>query len=300
MFTLAATNTLAGVADAATQVTVTVMGMELSGSTETYKVLYQGQLAASAATLYTVPGSTSAFVKTVTAVNSDASNSHQFQLFVNGTAAANAITPLVTIPAGGMATYEDERGWVISNASGQQLISIYDTVPTESNYGIAGSEAETIPRNICPEVNTTGPASGTLWLQAIFLKAGTVVTNICFYSATTAANTPTNQVFGLYDASRNLLATTNDDTTTAWGANTFKSLDLTSPYTVPTTGIYYLGLLVVATTVPTYKGGAAKTGGHLSGVAPLLQGSSSTGLTALPSNAAAISSSTASIWGCVR
>lgn len=111
MLTLAAADTLAGVASAASEVTCTVFGMELNGTTETYKVLYQGQLAAAAATIYTVPGSTQAFIRTITIVNTDAVGANTFQLFRGGTAGVNAITPVINLPAGGSATYEDGQGW---------------------------------------------------------------------------------------------------------------------------------------------------------------------------------------------
>jgi hypothetical protein len=117
MLTLAAADTIAGAADAATKVTVTIFGMTLNGTTEAYSVLYQGQLGATAATIYTVPGSTQAFVRSITVVNTDTSAAHTFQLFRGGTAASNAITPIYTLAAGGMATYEDGLGWSINTVT---------------------------------------------------------------------------------------------------------------------------------------------------------------------------------------
>ncbi len=124
MITLAAADTLAAGASVASQLTSTVFGMELNAGTEVYKVLDQRQLAASPATIYTVPASTTAFVKTIMAVNNDAS-ARTAQYFRGGTAAANAITPPVTIPAGGMAIYEDGMGWSVYNSSGQLLQGVY-------------------------------------------------------------------------------------------------------------------------------------------------------------------------------
>lgn len=299
MFTLAATDTLAGDADVATTLTITVMGMELVGTTETYKILYQGQLPAAAATLYTVPASTTAFIKTISVVNNDAGASHQFQLFVDGTANANAITPLVTVPAGGMAYYEDGRGWTAKNAAIQELTSIYSIIPIEGNFGVNGSKGETINRELCNETNTT-VAGGTLFLQAIWLRAGTVVSNILLHSATTAGATLTNQFAGLYDSTRNLLASSANGTSGAWAAQTMKTFAMQTPYTVPTDGLYYIGFFVTATTVPTYKGHTARTATQLAGQAPILQGTSNTGLTtALPNPANTITVSTASIWATV-
>lgn len=174
-------------------------------------------------------------------------------------------------------------------------------VPASANLGMTGVFAETMPREICPEVNTAVPnASGTLYLQAILLTAGQTVSNIAISSATTAAGTPTNYFFALYDGSRALKAVSANQTTTAWAANTLKTLAMTTPYKVPTTGLYYIGLMVTATTVPTTKGGTAKTGGQLSSQVPILHGTSTTGLTtAMPDPAAAITFATLSIYAAV-
>lgn len=118
MLTLAAADTLAAGGSVASQLTSTVFGMELTaGPTETYKVLDQRQLASSPATIYTVAGSTTAFVKTISVVNND-SSARTAQYFRGGTAAANAISPALAIPAGGMALYEDGTGWTVYDANG--------------------------------------------------------------------------------------------------------------------------------------------------------------------------------------
>lgn len=176
---------------------------------------------------------------------------------------------------------------------------VYSGPPT-SNLGPAGTIAETMPRELCPEVNTTAGASGTLFMQAIYLKAGQMVSNITIASATTAIGTPTNQFYALYGANRNLLAQSANQTTAAWAANTVRTLAMTTPYRVPTSGLYYIGLLQVATTIATIKGGTAKTGGQLAAAAPTLNGTSTTGLTTtLPNPAAAITAGTASIYAAV-
>jgi hypothetical protein len=123
MITLAAADTLAAGASVATQVTSTVFGMELNAGTEVYKVLDQRQLAAAPATIYTAPASTTAFIKTITVVNND-SVMRTAQYFRGGTAAANAITPPVSIPAGGWAVYEDGEGWDVYDGSGRLQSSV--------------------------------------------------------------------------------------------------------------------------------------------------------------------------------
>jgi hypothetical protein len=95
---------------------------------------------------------------------------------------------------------------------------------------------------------------------AILLYAGDVVTNLTFMSGATAASVPTNWWFALYDtqATPALIAQSADQTTTAWAADTAKTLALASPYTVLTTGIYYASVMVKATTPPTLIGASVQ------------------------------------------
>jgi hypothetical protein len=299
MITLAAADTLAAGASVDSMLTSTVFGMTLNGTTETYQVLDQRQLAASPATIYTVAASTTAFIKTIMVVNNDTS-ARTFQYFRGGTAAANAITPVLTLGPGWCAVYEDGMGWQTYNAQGQ-LMTAYGFAQSDINYGPSGCIAETIPRYICTETNAVIPtASGTLFMQAIYLRAGMYVSYISWHSATTAAGTPTHWIFGLYDVSRNLLATSADQLTAAWAANTMKTLAMTTPYTVPSSGLYYIGMFMTATTIITSKGNTAKTGGQLAAQTPILHGISTTGLTtALPNPAAAITGGLVNVWAMV-
>lgn len=106
MITLEANQTLRGYASIAAKVTLTVTGMELDNTTglETYKVMYQGQIPNSITTLYTVPAGKTAFISFISAVNTDSSD-RTFELYVGGSAAANKLTPMFTVPAGGLAEY---------------------------------------------------------------------------------------------------------------------------------------------------------------------------------------------------
>lgn len=102
-------------------------------------------------------------------------------------------------------------------------------------------------------------ATGVMTSVPIFLQAGDVITNLSFRSGATAAGTPTNYWVALYsDASTPaLLAQSADQTSTAWAANTTKTLALASAYTVPKTGIYWAAIMVTATTPPTLLGACA-------------------------------------------
>lgn len=196
------------------------------------------------------------------------------------------------VGVGDVISWSGEGGWRNSSNNIQPLLN--------NNKVLSGALYETFDRDMCDEVNTSVLSTGRLSLQAIYLPAGTVISSISFWSATTAAGTPTNQLFGLYDSSLNLLRSSTNDTTTAWAANSRKTLSLTSTFTTTYSGIHYLGLMVTATTVPTIKGNTARTGGQLNAGAPSMGGTSTTGLTtALPATAAAPGLVTTSFWGCV-
>lgn len=96
--------------------------------------------------------------------------------------------------------------------------------------------------------------SGQPQFAALPLLAGQVVTKIVFFSGSTPLAGGKNQWFALWGASLNRLAVTSDDGSAAWAANTEKQLALTTPYTVPADGLYYVSVMVNATTVPNLIG----------------------------------------------
>lgn len=196
------------------------------------------------------------------------------------------------VGVGGVISWSAEGGWKNTSNNIAPLLN--------NKKVISGALYETFDRDLCDEVNTAALSSGRLSLQAIYLPAGVTISSISFWSATTAGGTLTNQLFGLYDSSLNLLRSSNNDTSTAWAANSKKTLSLTSSFTTTYSGLHYLGIMVAATTVPTLKGNTAKTGGQLGAAAPSMGGTSNTGLTtALPGTANAPGTVTTSFWGCV-
>lgn len=149
-----------------------------------------------------------------------------------------------------------------------------------------GSLFTTIERNVSVINVTAALVSQRVQLVAIELPAGVTITSISFLSATTAGATLVNQVFGLYNSSLALLRSTVDDTSTAWGANTLKTLALTSTFLTTYHGLHYLAILVNATTVPTLVGHDANT--QMYAQAPIVCGTSDTTVTALQNPAAAL------------
>lgn len=158
--------------------------------------------------------------------------------------------------AGGLATL---------NADGELPYHLDDGPPsghypnTDAQYLLNGSPTGTLRANLRRTElggNLAALTTQVMTSVAIYLEEDDVVTNLTFCSATTAAGTPTNWWFALYDTSTTpaLLGQTADQTTTAWAANTVKTVALASPYTVTTTGIHYAAIMVKATTPPTLLG----------------------------------------------
>ena len=185
--TLAAGDTIAGVAGSATAITYTITGDEIAAGVDAFKVLAQGQLPSAIATLYTVPGSTAAIVKTIHLVNTTG-GTVTAELAVKGTAAANQILPPISSLAGGFATYGDD-GWNVYNSQGQKL-----------GVGATGATGATGP------AGPTGPAganglstSGTPALTLGTTNAAGVATTAIATDATIAAfdaTAPATQAFG--------------------------------------------------------------------------------------------------------
>ena len=109
-------------------------------------------------------------------------------------------------------------------------------------------------------------STGVMTAVRIKLFAGDVITNISFRSGQTAAATPTNYWVALYSNAGTpaLLAQSADQTTTAWAANTTKTLALSAPVTISKTDYYWAAINVTASTVPSLLGTI--------GVAPIVTG----------------------------
>lgn len=182
------------------------------------------------------------------------------------------------------------------------VVAARDLMPPGGHLMPTGALAETFNRAGESGVTTFTPTSGTLRLAAIPLQAGMVITSIGFVSNTTALVLGTSPHFwvALYDGSRNLLRQSTDNTSAAWAASSALATALSSTYTIPTSGLYYIGLLVAMTggTMPTVC--ATNNTSILTGIAPILSGSSTSSLAgSAPDPAGAISASGAALYGYV-
>ena len=226
---------------------------------------------------------------------------------------ANKNTDVLALPVGGLAIGAGAGTAVTPTAAelnvlhsagvtNQDLIDLHATVNGAPFYGLSGFLAETIPRQLCPEANSVIATTGQIFNQLIYILGGTSVTSITFWSATTGANIPTHYAFGLYSYSAtapSLIGSTADQTTTAWAGNTKLTLALTGgPFVIATSGLYYVAVGIVATTVPTLKGMPVRLDGTLGAGAPILAGINATGYTtgAMPGTIGATTAGLTSVW----
>lgn len=100
-------------------------------------------------------------------------------------------------------------------------------------------------------------ATGVMTSVDLWLNEGDLVTNLSFCSGGTAAGTPTNYWFALYDPAGALLSQSADQLTAAWAADTWKTLALGSAQRITRSGRYKAGISVTATTPPTLVGSVA-------------------------------------------
>lgn len=89
---------------------------------------------------------------------------------------------------------------------------------------------------------------------AVPVATGDLITSITFKSGATAADTPANWWFALYDSDGALLGQSADQTTTAWAANTVKTLALATPVRIGSARVVYAAIMVKATDVPSLIG----------------------------------------------
>lgn len=140
---------------------------------------------------------------------------------------------------------------------------------------------------------------GTIYLMGVALDKGRTITSLaCAISS--GATTPTNWWYVLCNSSRAVVAVTADQLSTATGTGEV-SLNLASPYVVPSRGLYYVGCMFAAAVGPTLLKSNinAALSTVLTAVAPILCGTSDTGQTTPPSvsaTLAAITAANAHLW----
>ena len=181
-----------------------------------------------------------------------------------------------------------DRAGIYKKTSMVHINTGWDLVGDLDPLRPSAAVAESISRAYA-DADLAALTTAQLTFVACYLQAGVVVNSITAVSGATAAGTPLNQWFALYDSSLNKLAVTADDTTTAWAANAAKTLVISGGFAPTYTGLHYIGVMVKATTAPTLAGAATRAA--LNGLTPKTAGTSTSGLTnpaSAPASAAAL------------
>ena len=155
--------------------------------------------------------------------------------------------------------------------------------------------------------NNVAVSTGVLQMTAVYVPSGTVISELGYVTGNTAATTPLHQWIGLYDNNRNQLAVTADQTTAAIATGTAYQYPIAtvsggaaSSFTTTYSGLYYVGVLIVASVPPTLRGSVSSSAA--TGITPIFCGTTGAAITippAFPYQAAALASSAnvPYVWG---
>ena len=208
-----------------------------------------------------------------TAANPTTSPAHHLQHGLENDAIVAIETALGVTAAPG-AMHFDIKSWFTGPAGGTAGVCL----------------GETLPRTGVSAVNQNATTSGDVTLVAVYLPSGVTVTKLGWMAGSTAASTPTHCWMGLYDKNLVQLATTADTTTTAIAGNSLHQYSIaqiasgaSASFVTTYSGLYYIGIMITATTVPTCVSGANLAAiATLFQVVPILNGLSDTGQTTPP------------------
>lgn len=150
-------------------------------------------------------------------------------------------------------------------------VGYYRGANTIRDILMQGSPAATLLENFPHDQISTDIAaalvSGVMTSVAIPLAAGDIITTMSVVSGATALATPTHAFMALYSPAGVLLGQSTDVPGQALAANTVLTHTFASAIGVPTSGLYYAGIMIAATTVPSLVGKAA--GAIVAGVAAM-------------------------------
>lgn len=108
--------------------------------------------------------------------------------------------------------------------------------------------------DIASSAGAAAPATGVMLVQPITLEAGDKITNISVVTGTTGATSPTAGFFALYNSAGALVANTADFGSAAVAASSVITKALSTPYTVPASGLYYVAYNLAHGGAPTLLG----------------------------------------------
>jgi hypothetical protein len=190
-----------------------------------------------------------------------------------------------TITARSMAVADTDR-MSITNPAGTAGNPTYDVAPKvyRPAYNMRDGTIAQVFDRMTRGVSMGAITGGTAYVMAIPLFKGDVITSIGIALAVTASG-PTHWWYALLDSSRVVLAVTADQTSTAQTSG-FNDVNLTAPYTILASGLFYLVFMNTATVTVcspmTYGTTSGAQTGHLASV-PIISGTADTGMTGPPS-----------------
>lgn len=136
-----------------------------------------------------------------------------------------------------------------------------------------GALGETYPRKLSEQTaNIAALVSGQVLMQGIGLQGNVALNHVTFKAGSTGATAPTHQFVFITDPTFNVLALGVDLTNTAWLAQTEQQFALAAPFAPAADGLFYVGLVIAATGVPTLDGlvAAQSIGNNETDLAPVL------------------------------
>lgn len=154
----------------------------------------------------------------------------------------------------------------------------------------ANALAAPYPRQLISS-DTLALATGVLTMVAVWLPKNTVVNNLNALIGTTGSAGPTHQWFGLFDKSRNLLATTADGTSTAITASTSTTPSIltaavattaagaATTFTTTYSGLYYVGIMVSSSSAQPTLSAYSSVAAMVNAIPPILAGTADGSLT---------------------
>ncbi len=145
----------------------------------------------------------------------------------------------------------------------------------------SGATAETIPRSLIGG-GSAAMTSGTLYVMGIGLHQNITVSNITFATKGTAETGGSHCWYVLLDSGLVVRSVTADQTGATFLASTNTHYTIaSSSYTTTYSGLYYVGICVVASGMPQMAVGGAIPN-DVASITPAVCGASSTGLTTPP------------------
>lgn len=225
-------------------------------------------------------------------------------LYTSRAKSASPANPTATDAYGNGAFWADPGDYVILCNGVTQNVTVlpdsselYGDSRRQHDLGVATPIiAETVERRVC-STDLSVLTTQIVQLQAIELAPRTLCSSLSYISGATAASVPTNWWFVLCDKARTVLAVTADQTSTAWAANTPKTVAFGAAYTTPDyPDLYYVGIMMKATTPVSLRGPVAMGNAIMAtAFTPTLCGASSVGQTTPPALATVLTAITGGV-----